>query len=109
MKLTDQILAYLRDHPTATNDEIAGAMKTGNADVRTTISRFKRRGWIEVAQGEDGKRTIVVVRNPDNVYDFKKSMLQEMCDTYFDDFLKAELYTERVEIGKMICRILDKL
>ena len=104
------MMEYFQDHPEATNGEVAAALD-GDADmVRHLLSKYKARGEFEVTQTPEGKRRVTVLRDlSKKTYDFKKCMLMDMCETYYADFLKAELYSERVEIGKIICRILEKI
>nr|DAL69724.1 MAG TPA: hypothetical protein [Caudoviricetes sp.] len=40
---------------------------------------------------------------------FKRGVYEMMVDRYLEDFMAAELFQERVEIGKMVVRILEKL
>lgn len=110
MTKQDKLLTYLTEHPDAANSELSAALETDDTCIRTMLHRAKNRGWIEVANdGDEGKRRIIVLREPKKTYDYKKAILQDMCEAYYDDFMKAELYSERVEIGKMICRILEKI
>lgn len=104
------MMEYFTDHPGATNGEVAEALDCDSDAVRHLLSRYKARGEIETTTLPDGKRVVKVLRDiSKKSYDFKKCMLMDMCETYYNDFLKAELYSERVEIGKMICRILEKI
>ena len=103
------MMDYLREHPEASNKEIAEVFGADDTTVRTLICRHKGKGELEDT-GENGVRHLIVHKEPEKQkYDYKKSMLMDMCDTYYLDFQKAELYSERVEIGKMICRILEKI
>lgn len=45
--VSEGILDTLRENPKATNEEIAAACKTSSSIVKTLISRFKQKGFIE--------------------------------------------------------------
>lgn len=108
MKYANEVSEIVLAKPDVSAKEIATELNIEEGYARKIIWRMINRGWME--RGTDnGKSVLKVIRIPEKVYDFKKEMLKDMCDAYYEDFMKAELYTERVEIGKMICRILDKL
>lgn len=103
------ILEMLRENPKASNEEIGEYISASDSVVRTMLSRLKRKGLVEDI-GANGIREFRVMQTQtEERYDYKKEMLTNMCDAYYEDFINAELYSERVEIGKMICRILEKL
>ena len=99
---------YLREHPFATDQEIEEGIGIDPDIRRVYMSRLNRQQKIYVDDTEDGKRRILVLEAPEGD-NFKREALQMMVDRYLEDFEAAQLYTERVEIGKMILRILEKL
>lgn len=78
---TGRVLEYLRDNPKARNAEIARAAACSEDTVRTIVYRLRRRNDIEM--GHSGGKH------------------------YFVDFIEAGSYSERPEIGRMICRVLE--
>lgn len=103
------LVEYIREHPRATNGEIAEAFQVPDLNVRSAISKLKKKGVLEDASDEEGRKLKVLKDPSKQSYDFKKSMMMDMCEAYYEDFMNAELFSERVEIGKMICRILEKI
>lgn len=109
--------AYVLEHPTATNEELAEALKTGEDLVRSYISKQKTQGRIQVDRDQDGVRTITV--DPSWTKDAevlvnetklrKQTIYERMLAAYMEDFEAAAGYQERTEIGKLILRLLEKI
>lgn len=99
---------YLRDNPEASDDEIEHAIGIDPDIRRAYLSRLNRQHRIFITYDDAGKRKILVPADAGQD-SFKKEALQMMVDKYLEDFEVAQLYTERVEIGKMILRILEKI
>lgn len=100
----------LRAYPDKTNAELA-ELSNGLMDHRMVgvyLKRLEKRGSIEV-HFEEGKRIIDVIDKPYVESNFKKETYEMMVDKYIEDFEDAETFQDRVEIGKMIIRILEKL
>lgn len=108
---TDMILECLRQNPEMSNQELAEAVDMDVRCIRSTLTKLRQKNFIvQTGQGEKRHISVMVESTAGAVpADYKKEMLKSMCDCYYEDFLAAELYTERVEIGKMICRILEKI
>lgn len=104
-----RLTEYLREHPGATNQQLAEDLNEPEGNVRAQLCKLKKRGVIMEETDEAGRKFTVLKETPKRTYDFKRSMLMDMCEAYYEDFMDAELFTERVEIGKMICRILEKI
>lgn len=108
-EITEGIMQCLRENPGASIEELAEYTGAKEKTIKDLLLRYRKNGDIENV-GTDGEICYIVHREPKEVKtNYKKAMLTQMCDAYFDDFLRAEMYSERVEIGKMICRILEKL
>lgn len=101
------LLAYLHENPKATNKEICEALDMAEGTVRTYIYRAERQGRITSETTEDGRE--IVVKLEEARPGFKQETLMMMAEAYLDDFAAAVSYSERLEIGKMILRILEKL
>lgn len=98
---------YLREHPFATDQEIEDGIGIDPDIRRVYMSRLNRQQKIYI-DTQDDKRRILVLETPEGD-SFKRDTLQMMVDRYLEDFEVAQLYIERVEIGKLILRILEKL
>lgn len=103
--LINKLADYFAENPTATNTEAASDLDTSEGVIKTYIGRLKRRGKI-IAQEKDGKRYISVIEVQK---DFKREVYEMMVEKYLEDFESAEFYTERIEIGKLILRLMEKL
>lgn len=117
---TDRILEYLRENPEAKNAEIADEVGCADQTIRTLIARLKQRKDIDIQHNGDGRRCITVLKEPGTEttqpdgmpYDvpyFKREMYRAIAEQYFIDFVEAGSYSERLEIGRMICRILENI
>lgn len=115
--LTARFWEYISEHPEADGQEIAAALDADYGIIRAYICKYRKAGSLVdveengVHRWEINPEKMARPRERKNppVEDFKREMLRNMCEVYYEDFQAAELYTERVEIGKMICRILEKL
>lgn len=104
--LISKVIDYLAENPTATNAEIASDLGAGENVIKTYIGRLNRQSKITTGIGPDGKRHIRVLEVPK---DFKREVYEMMVEKYLEDFDNAEFYTERIEIGKLILRLMEKL
>lgn len=103
--LINKVREYLEAHPKASNSDVATALNTSDKVVKTYISRMANSGKIRVSR-EGDSRHIDVIEMPK---DFKRAVYESMVEKYLEDFDTATFYGERVEIGKLILRILEKL
>ncbi|WP_455257213.1 winged helix-turn-helix transcriptional regulator [Peptoniphilus asaccharolyticus] len=109
MTMLEKLIEYVDNNPFATNDELANELNTSNQLIRTYLNRLKNREVLKI-QEIDGKREIAVLELPEiKPVEFKRGVFEMMVDCYLRDFKDAELFQDRVEIGKMIVRILEKL
>ncbi len=103
------ILEYLRDNPKATNPEIADNLKIDVNNVKANIGKLKARGYIEV-QGQGVTRTITVLKEmPVSKHSYKKGIIETMIDKYMEDFEDCGTLNDRIEVGKIILKLLEKL
>lgn len=114
MTKCEEIRNLLRQYPDMTNQELADQTGCEVKFVRDMLYRMAKRGDVEISEtkNEDGtkNRSIQVLIEPKTAkMDYKKKIMMEMCEVYVDDFFAAELFTERVEIGKVILRILERM
>ncbi len=109
MTNNEKILEFLRDNPKATDQEIAEAVGILSNSVPIYIGRLKDKGWLEVQK--DGKlRTILVAKElpiSKNVY--KKEIIETMIAKYMEDFEDCGTLNDRIEVGKVILKLLEKL
>ena len=103
------ILEYLRDNPKAMNPEIADNLKIDGDNVRANINKLKTRGYLEVL-GQGVTRTITVLKEmPASKHSYKKEIIETMIGKYMDDFEDCGTLNDRIEVGKVILRLLEKL
>ena len=103
------ILEYLRDNPKAMNPEIADNLKIDVNNVKANIGKLKARGYIEV-QGQGITRTITVLKEmPASKHSYKKEIIETMIGKYMEDFEDCGTLNDRIEVGKVILRLLEKL
>ena len=103
------ILEYLRDNPKATNPEIADNLKIDVNNVKANIGKLKARGYIEV-QGQGITRTITVLKEMHvSKHSYKKEIIETMISKYMEDFEDCGTLNDRIEVGKVILRLLEKL
>lgn len=99
------VFELLRENPSIGRLDLAEKAGVSRDTVDVYFKRFKDRGMIEVADNGE----IKFLTNTDQSRDFKRDIYETMVDKYLEDFEKAEFYTERVEVGKLILRILEKM
>ena len=103
------VLEYLRDNPKAMNKEIADNLKIDYDKVKANIGKLKARGYIEV-QGQGVTRIITVLKEPPvSKHSYKKEIIETMIDKYMEDFKDSGTLNDRIEVGKVILRLLEKL
>lgn len=107
-----EVFKYIKENPTATNGEILENIEIGNQCLRNYLSRLKKKGYISKAGGtysileefpEDIREYIRVSKS-----EFKTDIVLEMIDSYLDDFRESQNLTEKVRLGELIIRLLDK-
>ncbi|MDO5027560.1 MAG: winged helix-turn-helix domain-containing protein [Tissierellia bacterium] len=103
--LINRVFEFISENPKATNEEIAAALNTSSKVVSTYIRRLENKSRIFLIESKDG-REIKTLEIPK---DFKRSAYEMMVEKYLEDFESAEFYTERIEIGKLILRLLERL
>ena len=109
MNNIEKVLEFLRNNPTATNPEIAKAVRIDTDIVKAYISKLKARGNIEV-QGQGITRTITVLKEmPVSKHSYKKGIVETMIDKYMEDFEDCGTLNDRIEVGKIILKLLEKL
>lgn len=109
MTKINKILEYLRDNPRATNKEISEELKMDSDIVKSVISKLKIRGDIEV-QGQGVTRTITVLKEPPvSKNEYKKDILRELLEIYLEEMREAGTVQEKIELGKLILKITEKL
>lgn len=101
----NKVHEFIRDHPTANNTQIAKETGIPERSVKVYIHRLRKRGQITIDGAGDNRR-VITHSDPGS---FKKDVYYMMVETYLEDFKEAELFRERVEIGKMIARLMENL
>lgn len=103
--LISKVLKYVSEKPEASSAEIAEALGSNKKVVDIYLARLEKQEKIRITYIE-GQRSIVVLEVPK---EFKRSVYEMMVEKYLDDFEAAELYVERLEIGKLILRLLERM
>lgn len=103
--LYNKVYQYVKENPTSDNKEIALNLNTNTQTISVYLTRLEQRGKISILNIE-GKRFISTFKEHG---DYKKEILETMLDNYIEDFEEANSYTERLEIGKMILRLWEKI
>lgn len=103
----DKVLEMIKEDGTLTNQEYSKKSSIRDKTIAIYISRMEKRGTIRIVE-ENGKRIIIPaeINYPDN---FKGETLELMVEKFIEDFENALTYDERLEIGKMILRILERI
>ncbi len=103
-----KIIEAIRNNPKATNKELSEMTGIGESSIRPCLHRMKSRGLIEDV-GVNQREFAILRELDDTRSTYKRDIFEMMVDKYLEDFEAAEMFGERVEIGKMIIRLLEKL
>ncbi len=105
MTLKEKMFEYLRENPKASYKELEENAGISYDVAKTYMCRAKQKG--ELKELQDG--SVEVVKEPPvEKSSYKKEIITEMIDIYMEDF-RAASPTERVDIGKRITMLLEKL
>lgn len=105
MTKIEEVLEYLRCNTYATNKEIAEDLKMGEGVVKTYLNRLKNKGYLE----KIGKEYKVLKEMPVNKSSYKQEIIKEMLEVYMDDFGEIKVINEKIRVGELIIRLVDKL
>lgn len=105
MTSKDKLFEYLKENPKSSYKEIVENTGIPYDVVKTYVCRAKQKG--ELKELEDGGYE-VVKEPPIEKSSYKKEIVMEMIEIYREDFKNATPY-ERVDIGKRITMLLEKL
>ena len=105
MTKLEEVLEYVRSNTFATNKEISDDLNISEGVVRTYLNRLKNKGYLE----KIGKEYKVLKEMPINKSSFKQEIIKEMLESYMDDFRELKVINEKVRIGELIIRLVDKL
>ena len=109
MTLIGRLIEYVDNNPFADNEEIASAINTDVKTVKVYLKRLTNRETVKITE-EDGQRVIKVLELPEmKPVEFKRGVYEMMANKYLEDFKRADQFQDRIEIGKMIIRILEKM
>ena len=97
MTKIEEVLEYVRSNTHATNKEISV--------VRVYINRLKDKGYIEKV----GSEYKVLKEMPVNKSCYKQEIIKEMLEVYMDDFREIKVINEKIRVGELIIRLVDKL
>ena len=100
MTKIEEVLEYVRSNTHATNKEISEDLKIGDGVVR-----LKDKGYLE----KIGKEYKVLKEMPVNKSNYKQEIIKEMLESYMDDFREIKVINEKIRVGELIIRLVDKL
>ena len=103
MTLKEKMFEYLRENPKASYKELEENAGIPYGVAKTYMHRAKQKGELK----EDGGYE-VIKEPPVEKSSYKKEVITEMIDIYMEDF-RAVSPSERVDIGKRITMLLEKL
>ena len=105
MTKIEEVLEYVRSNTFATNKEISDDLNISEGVVRTYLNRLKNKGYLE----KMGKEYKVLKEMPVNKSSYKQEIIKEMLEVYLDDFREIKVINEKIRIGELIIRLVDKL
>ena len=105
MSKIEEVLEYIRSNTHAANKEISEDLNISEGVVRTYLNRLKNKGYLE----KIGKEYKVLKEMPVNKSNYKQEIIKEMLEVYMDDFRELKVINEKVRIGELIIRLVDKL
>ena len=109
MTLLDKLVEYVDNNPFADDDELANALNTTKKIIRIYLKRLENKESIKIDDA-DGKRVIKVLEIPEiKPQEFKRGVYEMMIDRYLEDFKETDSYQERIKIGNIIIKILERL
>ena len=101
MTKIEEVLEYVRSNIFATNKEISDDLNISEGVVRTYLNRLKNKGYLE--------KMGILKEMPINKSNYKQKIIKEMLESYMDDFRELKVINEKVRIGELIIRLVDKL
>lgn len=105
MTKIEEVLEYVRSNTFATNKEISEDLKINDGVVRVYLNRLKDKGYLE----KIGAEYKVLKEMPVSKSNYKQEIIKEMLESYMDDFRELKVINEKVRIGELIIRLVDKL
>lgn len=105
MSKIEEVLEYVRSNTFTTNKEISDDLNISEGVVRTYLNRLKNKGYLEKIDTEYK----VLKEMPVNKSNYKQEIIKEMLESYMDDFRELKVINEKVRIGELIIRLVDKL
>lgn len=103
--LISKVLEYVSEKPEASSAEIAEALGSNKKVVDIYLTRLEKQERILISYLGNVRR-IKVLEAPK---EFKRSVYEMMVEKYLEDFEASKLYVERLEIGKLILRLLERM
>lgn len=105
MTKLEEVLEYVRSNTYATNKEISEDLNISEGVVRTYLNRLRNKGYLE----KSGAEYKVLKDLPINKSSYKQEVIKEMLEVYMDDFREIKVINEKIRVGELIIRLVDKL
>lgn len=80
-------------------------MNISEGVVKTYLNRLKNKGYLEKV----GTEYKVLKEMPVNKSRYKREIIKEMLESYMDDFREIKVINEKIRVGELIIRLVDKL
>lgn len=109
--ITQKTMNFLKEHPHATNDEIAEAIGVSNKRAADMLSLLNTRGWVDSSYN-DGLRTVIVKWKPketETVKELRQNIYYEMLPKALETYEEATNVQDLNVAAKIIFRILENL
>ena len=109
MTKMDQMLDHLDAHPEATDGELSDLLQMDRRNIRTYLQRAKQQG--RMTERFNGETRSITVHSPDQpaASNFKRDMYEHMLEMFIVDFDNAATFDDRLAIGTVLLRIVEKL
>lgn len=114
MTLIRQIYNLLVVNPSATNKELAEAAGCSEDMCKTYKGRLKRGGYISYGTEKDESGKVTILKDyrkgaADERIDFRRECYMELVSAYLDDFHRTSDREARIQLGREIRLMLDKM
>lgn len=105
MSKFEETLEYVRENPKASYEEITRDVGLSYNVAKTYVDRLKKKGYLEKV----GLEYKVLKDMPVNKSSYKSEIIREMVESYMDDFRENKTINEKIRLGELIIRLVDKM
>lgn len=108
MTQLEKLYNLYADNPALTNQEAADMLHVSVGAAKVFKTRLKKRGLVDT----DDNGNVTIIAPYDSVPqtpEFKQSIYEEMILTYLDDFRQQLSFSARVNVGREIRLLLERM